>query len=945
MHLRYHANPYFVGREASLNDIHEKLFAIPSAVLMQGHVAAVTALGGVGKTTLARQYVEKFWRCYRQVFWVDCRRGIESEFAVIHDILRPEAQYSEFQDSDKAIWARAELHQSERAMRLLIIDNAEDEESVAPWIPTTGNCHTIVTSRFAHWSPGIETCPIWVLEPGPARTLLLRRAGRAQADSESADCDALAQKLEFLPLALEQAAAYVAEQGPGYRFADYMRLSATHENEWKMLARATAGSTEYPEPVFLTWRTTIDKLPLGARAILRLCSFLAPTPIPTDMLIKGFGIVLKEAGITGAVRRALRAILGRERSSELEVREWKSVLARYSMIRLTVDDSFAIHRLVQAVERHRAPSKEQRRKIERAVDLLMAWAPTPSHEFKNWSAWKIARPHAQRLWELQQTDSTVKTSPVFLLQYGTFLVSQAVYSLAEPILVCARQVSERMLGVEHPDTLASVNNVAALYESQGRYTEAEPLYQRTLHDSERLLGPGHPSTIVSVNNLAQLYFSQGRYIEAEPLYTRALRHNEQVLGTEDPQTLLSVNNLAALYESQGRYTEAEPLYQSALLERERVLGAEHPDTLASVNDLAMLYNRQGRYADAEPLCQRAAEGRERVLGDEHPSTFVSVNNLAYLYDAQGLGSAAESLFQRSLSGRERVLGTEHPHTLIAVVNLAAVYEGQERYAEAERLYERSLRGQERVLGTQHPNTLISVNNLAGLYKKQGRYAEAEPLYQRALRDRERVLGYEHPDTLLSMNGLADLLSKSGRNEEANALRLEHGRRLINRNDVTPLQLREVGLTFYREGEYTEAADLLLRVLKEGCQIPSSHIHLARILIMLDRLEEAREEVAQARVHVGEGLPYLFQRILYFETLFEMLDGRPQDESLRSIAFELSRPEAAMEWDLSKVLEHLRPSLTEEDSSLLIALSRAINDRKAMPELEALPAWRRAVLDD
>jgi hypothetical protein len=163
---------------------------------------------------MARQYAEKFWRCYRQMFWVDCRRSLEAEFAAIHDILRPEPEYLALKDSDKALWVRAELGQSERPLRLLILDNAEDEASVAAWTPKTGNCHTIITSRFAHWSPGIETCPVWVLEPGPARELLLRRSGRVVTD-EAAECDTLAEKLEYLPLALEQAVAFVTEQGAG----------------------------------------------------------------------------------------------------------------------------------------------------------------------------------------------------------------------------------------------------------------------------------------------------------------------------------------------------------------------------------------------------------------------------------------------------------------------------------------------------------------------------------------------------------------------------------------------------------------------------------------------------------------------------------------------------------------------------------------------------------
>ena len=207
------------------------------------------------------------------MFWADCRRNLDGEFALIHDILRPDRQYAELKDADKAAWVRTELSRTDRPLRLLILDNAEDEDAVKHWIPPTGNCHTLITSRFTAWSHGIESCPVWLLEPEPARELLLRRSGHSDPDGT----DALAKKLEYLPLALEQAAAYIAEEGEGFGFAEYLRLYTAHESA--LLARRTPGATDYTDSIYLTWRATIDKLPLGARAVLRLCSFLAPTPI------------------------------------------------------------------------------------------------------------------------------------------------------------------------------------------------------------------------------------------------------------------------------------------------------------------------------------------------------------------------------------------------------------------------------------------------------------------------------------------------------------------------------------------------------------------------------------------------------------------------------------------------------------------------------------------
>ena len=56
-----------------------------------------------------------------------------------------------------------------------------------------------------------------------------------------------------------------------------------------------------------------------------------------------------------------------------------------------------------------------------------------------------------------------------------------------------------------------------LYEAQGRYDEAEPLYRRALDTYERVLGPDHPTTIAVRGNLQGFLRDQGREDEAAGL--------------------------------------------------------------------------------------------------------------------------------------------------------------------------------------------------------------------------------------------------------------------------------------------------------------------------------------------------------------------------------------------------------------------------------------------
>jgi CHAT domain-containing protein/Flp pilus assembly protein TadD len=255
-----------------------------------------------------------------------------------------------------------------------------------------------------------------------------------------------------------------------------------------------------------------------------------------------------------------------------------------------------------------------------------------------------------------------------------------------------------------------MNNLALLYYSQGRYSEAEPLFKQALQLSEKVLGKEHPDTLVSMNNLAGLYRSQGRYSEAEPLYKQALQLREKVLGREHPNTLTSMNNLAGLYRSQGRYSEAEPLFKQALQLSEKILGKEHPNTLISMNNLALLYKSQGRYSEAEPLYKQALQLSEKVLGREHPNTLNSMNNLALLYYSQGRYSEAEPLFKQALQLSEKVLGTEHPNTLTFQLNYVYSLVNEQRIQPAFRLLKQM---EDRLLSR-------SFQELYGTYTERGR---------------------------------------------------------------------------------------------------------------------------------------------------------------------------------------------------------------------------------
>src|SRR5215831_4628201 len=296
----------------------------------------------------------------------------------------------------------------------------------------------------------------------------------------------------------------------------------------------------------------------------------------------------------------------------------------------------------------------------------------------------------------------------------------------------ALAIAEGMLGPNHPDVAALVNNLGVLYFKLSRYADAEPLYKRSLAIRERVLRPNHPEVAGSLNGLAVLYDAQGRYADAEALYKRSLTIREETLGLNDPDVAQSLNNLAVLYVREGRYADAEPLYRRSLAIKQKTLDPDHPEVAHSLNNLAALYHSQGRYVDAEPLYKRSLAIREKVLGPSHPDVAGSLNDLAALYADQGRYADAEPLDKRALAIRERVLSSNHPEVAESLNNLALLHVEHGRYADAEPLLKRALAINEQTLPSDHPYVAKALNNLAELYREQGRYADALPLVQKTI---------------------------------------------------------------------------------------------------------------------------------------------------------------------------------------------------------------------
>jgi non-specific serine/threonine protein kinase/serine/threonine-protein kinase len=272
------------------------------------------------------------------------------------------------------------------------------------------------------------------------------------------------------------------------------------------------------------------------------------------------------------------------------------------------------------------------------------------------------------------------------------------------------------------------------YDELGLYAEAKRQMIRSLEVRRRLLGESHPDTLASMAELAGIYHRLGDFSTAEQLFSRALELRRGISGEDDPVTLTVMGNLAEVYRSEQKPAAAEALLTKELEVERRVSGSESSGTIGVMEKLGTIYRYEGKYDLAEALTTKALEIRRRTSGETHPATLVTMNNLAMILRSEGKIAQAEQLFANVLDLQKSVLGADHPYTLQAMHNLGAVYGADSKYAAAEDVLRKVVDARGRVLGRQHPDTLNSLSMLAQVETRAKEYGAAEKTLRQAVAD-------------------------------------------------------------------------------------------------------------------------------------------------------------------------------------------------------------------
>lgn len=703
------------------------------------------------------------------VFWVYAasRATFEESYrSVAEKVALP---HRHDQDVNILALVRDWLQREDIAPWLLILDNADifdvlfdqkEEFLLASYLPKRNDGKILITSRnlnVAERLTGSNRKANISLPAMKNEEALLLLQDKIGTDYEKSAATNLVTCLDYIPLAVSQAAAYINRRR--ISIDTYMDRFKESEKKRTILLKHDGGDLRRHEQVsnsvVAAWQLTFDRLRQENPSAARLLSLLS---------------CFQSQNIPGDILSGYKEVDGPDTdqdSDEEQLEEDMDALFAYSLISEASDPGvFEMHSLVQVCTRAWLSEADDTRYWD-GLFLELVSKRFPNGEFETWNDCQMLLSHAERLLQTQPDgDKHVLDWSLLLTGVSIYMNNKGNYKVATALAEKSVEVRKLLLGPENVSTLTSMGNLANSYRNQGQWGRAETLQMEVIEARKKVLGDDHTDTLDSLADLALIYMYQEQWEKARDLLILVIKRSEETLGATHLDTISSLANLAMVRSNQDAHDEAEKILLQVIEIRREQLGEDHLETLTAMANLALTYSAQTLWDKAEALEVQVGRIRRIKLGEEHPSTLNSMTNLAIVYTNQGRRAEAEALETRVMEIRKAKYNADDPNALNNMVNLATTYHVQGRFEEAEKLLTQAIESCKRIYSPDHGILLAGMEYLAMTYAGLARWEEAEKLIASVFEAQKTKVGPDHLNTLVSMHSWGYILHGCGRLEEA-----------------------------------------------------------------------------------------------------------------------------------------------------------------------------------
>lgn len=672
--IPYPPNTRFRCRGDILKSIHRNLAA--TEVVKPGRSqrsVALHGLGGVGKTQLALKYVYDYQASYTAIFWIsaDSESKLSEGYSEIASLLRLEA--SKLSDQNEIVKEVKRWLRSNSDAWLMVFDNADNLECLRKfWPPPAAKSFVLMTTRdqTASRSPaevGIHVTPFGVDD---AVEVFFSLLGRPNPDPSPPDsklihrspAGSLVLELGMLPLAISQAAAFIARVGCSIE--NYLEMYKDADSPSRFLNSDKDTNFFYENTVATTWNISFSRIeqhhPESAD-LLRILAFLDPDGVPESLFHKAksamnsddprFNFLLDRTLYNNAIGGLTQL----------------SLMHRQS-------DTLYVHRIVQEVTLQRMDVTSLLSAYQAAASLV--WTVFPSSTGSSlWPHWSEASRYLSQALRLElhhrklPQSSRLRHVGDLFRECGKYERDRGLFDQSIRFLQLATTLCEQQNGKENLDTAMCHYALGRSLLDAMRLAEAIDSFRTAGETQERILGRHHRTTANTFNDMGIAYHEAGDLDEAEKWYRYRLGIYVDLLGEDDPFTVSSYNNLALVALARGKSEKAVAYTRRSLAAQLKAFKPDHPYLPKTRNYLAYCLRATGQLEEAAGLHRQAAATQETLLGPRHVNTVTSLQGLADVLHDQGNVEEAIDLYYRITAVREESLGHHHPAYIGASRNL------------------------------------------------------------------------------------------------------------------------------------------------------------------------------------------------------------------------------------------------------------------------------------
>ena len=766
------------------------------------------------------------------------------------------------------------------------------------YLPQVSHGSILVTSRNRVAARDItneDECIVFVDRlPEPDALSLLRKKLPKDASSDE-DAKQLVCLLEYLPLAITQAAAYISNGFGRRNISHYLTLFRSDQIRYLEMAAndirrdSDESDQDFSNSVLKTWFISFkhirEKNPDAAENLCFM-SLVFGHDIPMDYLLSGSEVDPHE------VERSIGPLI------------------EFSLITASTGGTFSIHRLVQLSVQHWLHTNDDfTRNVEIAVSVLSVRFPYAQQD--NWRTCELLMPHADVVLAYDfSTPSALEHQSLLFSDTARYFHSRGNWSLSLERASKALEISTTHFGSNlHVTRYKAEMLIALAHDGLGNNQQAET-FARSLATSARQSYPQSDQRMMgAIHVLGRILTSCGKYKEAEVAMREALQLRESHLGIDNTQTLASLAGLANVLARLSDFPMACQMHESLVARSTKAQGPMHSETLVYIIDYSSTLISMGRLGEAEMLLRDMYLNRVESFTEDHPDTILNLANYVLVLTFQGKVTEAQELNDHALD-LTRKNHSEGKNSLLLLHNRGHIKMMMDRVTEAKKILEEIVQLRREHLGVMHPETLLSIHELgrcefmlgnnkaaessleyswkqfeeqfgeahyytmlctgsmATLRRIQGKLDESEVLSRKNLADSQRVLGLHHHETIKRHGNLAQVLSSKKLHKpaiECISDALTTSTRHYGRDDAVTLSIKHTYASILDESveTYQQAArayqELLVDYPKSySCaysKIVLTRSQYASLLCKLDRYEEAenlcRENVKICQSTLGQ----------------------------------------------------------------------------------------------